>query len=158
MRNLTPSRLRTSATAAAAFMIHSPRVVPYCPASPRGTGLSYARPDDPGRTSGSASRSASRGGGPAGRGRASENGDVRMTRDELKQRVSETIERHADEIVAVGEAIRRHPELGFKELRTSALVETKFRQLCLAPRTGLAITGVRADAAGGAGPGPTFAL
>ena len=30
-----------------------------------------------------------------------------MTRDELKQRVSETIERHADEIVAVGEAIRR---------------------------------------------------
>jgi len=81
-----------------------------------------------------------------------------MTRDELKQRVSETIERHADEIVAVGEAIRRHPELGFKELRTSALVETKFRQLGLAPRTGLAITGVRADAAGGAGPGPTFAL
>jgi amidohydrolase len=81
-----------------------------------------------------------------------------MTRDDLKQRVSETIERHADEIVAVGEAIRRHPELGFKELRTSALVETKFRQLGLAPRTGLAITGVRADAAGGAGPGPTFAL
>src|SRR3989442_11424614 len=57
-----------------------------------------------------------------------------------------------------GKAIRRHPELGFKELRTSALVETKFRQLGLAPRTGLAITGVRADAAGGAGPGPTFAL
>src|SRR5712692_4041115 len=81
-----------------------------------------------------------------------------MTREELKHRVDEAIERHADEIVAVGEAIRRHPELGFKELRTSALVETKFRQLGLAPRTGLAITGVRADAAGGAGPGPTFAL
>jgi len=81
-----------------------------------------------------------------------------MTREELKHRVDEAIERHADEIVAVGEAIRRHPELGFKELRTSALVETKFRQLGLAPRTGLAITGVRADAVGGAGPGPTFAL
>jgi amidohydrolase len=81
-----------------------------------------------------------------------------MTREELKHRVDEAIERHADEIVAVGEAIRRHPELGFKELRTSALVEAKFRQLGLAPRTGLAITGVRADAAGGAGPGPTFAL
>jgi hypothetical protein len=30
-------------------------------------------------------------------------------RDELKQRVSETIERHADEIIGVGETIRRHP-------------------------------------------------
>ena len=67
-----------------------------------------------------------------------------MTRDELKQRISETIERHADQIVAVGEAIRRHPELGFKELRTSALVEEKLRQLGLPVRTGLAITGVRA--------------
>src|SRR5712664_3086125 len=81
-----------------------------------------------------------------------------MTREELKHRVDEAIERHADEIVAVGEAIRRHPELGFKELRTSALVEEKFRRIGLAPRTGLAITGVRADAAGGAGAGPTFAL
>ncbi len=81
-----------------------------------------------------------------------------MTRDELKQRVSETIERHADEIVGIGEAIRRHPELGFKERRTAALVEEKFRRIGLAPRTGLAITGVRADAAGGAGAGPTFAL
>ena len=81
-----------------------------------------------------------------------------MTRDELKQRISETIERHADQIVAVGEAIRRHPELGFKELRTSALVEEKLRQLGLPVRTGLAITGVRAEAAGGAGTGPTFAL
>ena len=81
-----------------------------------------------------------------------------MTRDELKQRVSETIERHADEIVGVGEAIRRHPELGFKERKTAALVEDKLRRIGLAPRTGLAITGVRADAAGGAGNGPTFAL
>jgi amidohydrolase len=81
-----------------------------------------------------------------------------MTRDELKQRVGEAIERHADEIIAVGEAIRRHPELGFKELQTAALVETKFLELGLAPRTGLAITGVRAEIAGGAGSGPTFAL
>src|SRR5437899_9037995 len=81
-----------------------------------------------------------------------------MTRDELKLRVDEAIERHADEIVALGEDIRRHPELGFKERRTAALVETKLRTLGLTPRTGLALTGVRADVAGGAGAGPTFAL
>src|SRR5881296_2199351 len=81
-----------------------------------------------------------------------------MTRDELKLRVDEAIERHADEIVGLGEDIRRHPELGFKESRTAALVESKLRKLGLTPRTGLALTGVRADVAGGDGPGPTFAL
>ena len=81
-----------------------------------------------------------------------------MTRQELKQRVHEAIERHAQAIIAVGEQIRRHPELGFKELRTAALVEAEFRRLGLVPRTGLALTGVRADVAGGAGAGPTFAL
>ena len=81
-----------------------------------------------------------------------------MTREELKQRVHEAIERHAEAIVAVGEAIRRHPELGFKEHRTAARVEAELRRLGLAPRTGLALTGVRADVAGGAGGGPTFAL
>ena len=81
-----------------------------------------------------------------------------MTRDELKRRVDEAIERHADEIIEVGETIRRHPELGFKESRTAALVESKLRKLGLIPRTGLALTGVRADVAGGRGSGPTFAL
>ena len=81
-----------------------------------------------------------------------------MTRDELKRRVDEAIERHAEEIIEVGETIRRHPELGFKESRTAALVESKFRKLGLTPRTGLALTGVRADVVGGRGPGPTFAL
>jgi len=43
-----------------------------------------------------------------------------VTREELKQRVHEAIERHAEAIVAVGEAIRRHPELGFKERSSGA--------------------------------------
>jgi amidohydrolase len=81
-----------------------------------------------------------------------------MTKDELKQRVDEAIDRRADEIIGVGEQIRRHPELGFKEVKTARLVEETFRKLGLAPRSGLALTGVRADAAGRAGQGPTFAL
>ncbi len=73
-----------------------------------------------------------------------------MTREELK-RVHAAIERHAEAIVAIGEQIRRHPELGFKEWKTAALVEAEFRRLGLAPRTGLALTGLRADVVGGAG-------
>src|SRR3989442_15286184 len=142
MRNLTPSRLRTSATAAAAFMVHSPGSgsdARDCAASGRESVISYARPAGRGRRKG-------------GRGEST------VTRDELKRTVDETIERHADEIIEGGETIRRHPELGFKESRTAALVESKLRKLGLTPRTGLALTGVRADVAGGDGPGPTFAL
>src|SRR5437899_11237262 len=81
-----------------------------------------------------------------------------MTRDELKQRVNAAIEANAERIVALGERIRRQPELGFKEVKTAALVADVFREIGLAPKTGLALTGVRADVAGGAGPGPTLAL
>src|SRR5436309_5021013 len=81
-----------------------------------------------------------------------------MTRDELKQRVNAAIEANAERIVALGERIRRQPELGFKEVKTAALVADVFREVGLAPRTGLALTGVRTDVAGGAGPGPTFAV
>jgi amidohydrolase len=81
-----------------------------------------------------------------------------MTRDELKQRVLEAIDRRAEEIIAVGEQIRRHPELGFKEVKTARLVEDTFRRIGLQPKSGLALTGVRAEARGRAGDGPTFAV
>src|SRR5256886_10355919 len=80
-----------------------------------------------------------------------------MTRDELKQRVNAAIEANAERIVALGERIRRQPELGFKEVKTAALVADVFREIGLAPKTGLALTGVRADVARGGGPGPTVA-
>ncbi|HEY7649593.1 MAG TPA: amidohydrolase [Methylomirabilota bacterium] len=81
-----------------------------------------------------------------------------MTRDELKRRVWAAIDRRGDEIVRLGEQIRRHPELGFKEFKTAQLVEEVLGGLGLQPKSGLAITGVRADLAGRAGAGPTFAL
>jgi amidohydrolase len=81
-----------------------------------------------------------------------------MTKDELKQRVLDAIDRRSEEIVGLGEKIRTHPELGFKEVKTARLVEETFGKIGLAPRTGLALTGVRADLPGRGGDGPTFAL
>ena len=81
-----------------------------------------------------------------------------MTKTELMQSVRAAIDRRAEDIIAVGEEIRLHPELGFKEFKTSRLVAQTFERMGLAPRTGLALTGVRADAAGRGGDGPTFAL
>src|SRR5215813_6922941 len=71
-----------------------------------------------------------------------------MTKDELKQRVFEAIDRRGDEIIGLGEQIRRQPELGFKEVKTARLVEDTFKKLGLSPRSGLAMTGVRADVGG----------
>src|SRR6185503_15177326 len=81
-----------------------------------------------------------------------------MTRDELKQRIYQAIDQRADEIIGLGEEIRGHPELGFKEFKTARLVEETFKKLGLTPRTGLALTCMRADVRGRAGDGPTFAL
>src|SRR2546430_3521379 len=81
-----------------------------------------------------------------------------MTKDELKRRVWEAVDRRRAEIIGLGEQIRRHPELGFKEVRTARLVEETFKKLGLAPRSGLALTGVRADVEGRARAGPPFAV
>lgn len=81
-----------------------------------------------------------------------------MTLDEVKRSVYAAIDQRADGIIAMGERIRQHPELGFKEVQTARLVEETFTNLGLPPRTGLAITGVRAELPGGAGPGPSVAL
>ncbi len=81
-----------------------------------------------------------------------------MTRDELKQRVWEAIDRRSEDIIGLGERIRAHPELGFKEFKTARLVEDTLSRLGLTPRPGLALTGVRADLGGQGGSGPTFAL
>jgi len=82
----------------------------------------------------------------------------RRSKDELKQSLFAAIDRRADEIIGIGEGLRRHPELGFKEEKTARVVAETFRSLGLNPRTGLAQTGVRAELSGGVGEGPTFAL
>src|SRR5262245_65072570 len=81
-----------------------------------------------------------------------------MTKQEMKARVLEAVDRRATDIVSIGERIRRTPTLGFKEVRTAKLVEETLQGLGLPPKIGLAHTGVRAEAVGGRGAGPTFAL
>jgi amidohydrolase len=81
-----------------------------------------------------------------------------LARNDLTRLVHAAIDRRANEIVALGEQIRKTPELGFKEERTARLVDETFHRLGLATRTGLAFTGVRAETRGRAGEGPTFAL
>ena len=76
---------------------------------------------------------------------------------ELKELIGRIVESHRDAIVDVGETILRHPELGFKEFDTAALVAREFDQLGLEHRTGLGITGVKARIDTGRS-GPTLAL
>src|SRR6185369_12163692 len=85
-------------------------------------------------------------------------GGSAMTRNEIKQRVDAAIDKRSEEIIGLGEQIRKNPELGFKEIKTARLVEDTFGRLGLSPKAGLAMTGVRADVTGRAGDGPTFAL
>ena len=79
------------------------------------------------------------------------------TRDDVKRAVCEAIDRQSEKIVTVGDTIRKNPELGFKEFKTSRLVEDTMREIGLQPKGGLAITGVRGEVRGKKD-GPTFAL
>ena len=80
-----------------------------------------------------------------------------MKNEALKSRVCAAIDRAADDIIGLGESILRHPETGFNEKRTSALVAERMAALGLRPQTGLALTGVKGRLKGGR-PGPRLAL
>src|SRR5438067_1770321 len=80
-----------------------------------------------------------------------------MNKENLKQAVCEAIDRHGNEIIELGERILHHPETGFNETKTSALVAETMRNLGLEPQTGLALTGVKGRLRGGK-PGPRLAI
>ncbi|MBI4337522.1 MAG: amidohydrolase, partial [Chloroflexi bacterium] len=80
------------------------------------------------------------------------------SRQELKQRAAEVIDHHGQELIGIAQTILEHPEPGFREVKTGKLVAEKMRELGLAPRTGIALTGVKAVVSGGAGPGPTVGV
>ena len=80
-----------------------------------------------------------------------------MEKQALKDAVVRIIDENRDRITGIGERILAHPELGFKEVRTAGLVAETMKEIGLRPRTGLALTGVKAVLEG-ARPGPTVAI
>lgn len=80
-----------------------------------------------------------------------------MDREELKRAVCAEIDRRREEIVRVAQTMLHHPELGYKEVKTAALVKRELEALGLPVREGLAITGVDGTLEGGQ-PGPTLYL
>ncbi len=79
------------------------------------------------------------------------------SREELKLRAFQEIDSKADEIVNLAKTILGHPEPGFRENKTSHLVATKFAEMGIPFRAGLALTGVRGELIGGTA-GPALAI
>lgn len=77
-----------------------------------------------------------------------------IKKEEVKRLALAEIERKREEIISLGEEILRHPELGYQEYRTSALVRGRFGQAGLADIRTCALTGVRAMLYGNAAPDP----
>ena len=81
-----------------------------------------------------------------------------LSKEELKQKACDAIDRHQSEIVGVAQHILNNPEPGFSEYKTSQLVADKFDEMGIDYRRGLALTGVKGRIAGGGGPGPSVAV
>jgi amidohydrolase len=58
-------------------------------------------------------------------------------------RVCAAIDAYRERTLALGEDIFRHPELGFKEKRTAAIVDGELSRLGIPHETGLAVTGIK---------------
>ncbi|MFA5870252.1 MAG: amidohydrolase [Candidatus Bathyarchaeia archaeon] len=67
-----------------------------------------------------------------------------MSKDSVKKKVLEAIDARADEIIEIGEAIWRKPELGFKEFHTAELTERKYGEMGWAYESKIGITGSKA--------------
>lgn len=80
-----------------------------------------------------------------------------MTKNEMKKVVCQAIDKAAEKIHETVLRIESEPELGYKETKTSAKVESYMKELGLTPQTGLALTGVKTCVDGGK-KGPAVAV
>ena len=77
--------------------------------------------------------------------------------ENLKSKAYADIDSRAEEIIGISRRILENPEPGFRELKTSALVSSTFRELGIRFREGLALTGVKGEIIG-ASEGPSVAI
>lgn len=66
-----------------------------------------------------------------------------MTKEVLKQKVCDAIDKRAEDIMSFGTSVFDEPELGYKETKTSAKVQEAMDKLGIPYTTGWAITGVK---------------
>ncbi len=79
--------------------------------------------------------------------------------DRIEQKICDIIESRKDEIMAFGQDIFCHAELGYKETRTSGKFVEEMEKLGMKPETGHAITGVKSYLKEkGSTEGPTLAV
>jgi amidohydrolase len=79
------------------------------------------------------------------------------SKEDIKKRICEAIDRRRDQICRIGDHIMVNPELGFKEFETAKLVTKTMDEFGIPNETELAITGVK-GVLRGKKPGPTVAL
>ncbi len=79
------------------------------------------------------------------------------SKDEIKGKVYSEIDDRAEEIVQISRTILANPEPGFREVKTSSLVASKFRELNVPFQDGIALTGIKGELRGGS-EGPSLAL
>ena len=80
------------------------------------------------------------------------------TKEELKRKACQVIDRCKDELIGIARDILEHPETGFNEHRTAKIVKEKFQSMGVPYSEGLAITGVKGHVDFGGGPGPRLAI
>lgn len=71
-----------------------------------------------------------------------------MNRSTLKKKLLDAVEARADDIIAAGEWIWRHPEVGFKEHKTAEYTAGIFKGLGLDVEENIGLTGVQARVSG----------
>jgi amidohydrolase len=76
---------------------------------------------------------------------------------DVKARVWAEIDVRRDDLVGIAETLLHHPECGYREHFGSGFVQDQFRKMGVSYRSGLAVTGVKAEL-GGSKSGPTVAI
>ena len=71
-----------------------------------------------------------------------------MNREELKKKVCQQIDQRREDMIRVAKTMLGHPELGYREIKTAAMVREVLKGLNLPVREGLAVTGVEGTLSG----------